>query len=63
MKHKRFLKNQVRLEITAALLHMPLIAVLTTPIFWAEVCIYAYRRSLHTQRIPACMDYVKADLL
>lgn len=36
-KHPKFLKNQIRMEITQAVSAMPWIAVLTTPFFLAEV--------------------------
>lgn len=37
MKHKRFLKNQVKLEIQTACTNLPLMSLLTCPIFLAEV--------------------------
>lgn len=36
-QHPKFLKNQIRMEITQAVKAMPLIALLTTPFFLAEV--------------------------
>ena len=36
-KHPKYLKNQVRLEIRQTLTSLPLMAVLTTPFFLAEV--------------------------
>ncbi|KAI0996841.1 putative Delta(7)-sterol 5(6)-desaturase [Podosphaera aphanis] len=35
-KHPKFLKNQIRLEISQAVRSMPIIAILTTPFFLAE---------------------------
>jgi lathosterol oxidase len=40
-KHPKFLKNQIRLEMKQALTAMPVMAVLTCPIFTAEVQGYA----------------------
>lgn len=37
LRHPRFLKNQVRLEIRQAVCSMPLIAVMTVPFFLAEI--------------------------
>lgn len=38
MKHKRFLKNQVRLEIETALFNIPFMSLATCPLFLLEVC-------------------------
>jgi len=40
-KHPKYLKNQVRLEMKQALSAMPVMAILTTPIFTSEVRGYA----------------------
>lgn len=37
LKHPRFLKNQVRLEIEQALFSIPIMAILTVPFFLAEI--------------------------
>jgi hypothetical protein len=37
MKHKRFLKNQVRLEIQTALYNIPFMSLMTCPLFLLEV--------------------------
>ncbi len=41
MKHPKFLKNQVRMEITQASVSLPVMAIFTTPFFLAEVRGYA----------------------
>ena len=50
MKHKRFLKNQVRLEIECALSNLPLMSLITCPLFLLEVCI-AKAAAMQNRRI------------
>jgi Delta7-sterol 5-desaturase len=42
LKHPRFLKNQISLEIIQTLWSLPVMAALTAPIFWLEVQGYGF---------------------
>jgi Delta7-sterol 5-desaturase len=46
LKHPRFLKNQIRLEVIQTLWSLPTMALLTAPVFWLEV--RGYSRSYDT---------------